>query len=149
MPTSRKIANPKKTKLYVGCSLTGASEKFKNSIEKLKDDLRAEGYEVFDFVGLVSGTPADVYNWDIGHCVRDCDALVGICDFPSIGLGYELSVATALKKPVLAIAQKDSLVTRLVLGAAAVEPNFRFERYTQIGKDVTPLVNKWLEDNNL
>jgi hypothetical protein len=149
MQKNLEKAKSKKPKLYVGCSLTGASEEFKNSVEKLKGNLRAEGYEVFDFVGLIAGTSADVYNWDIGHCVQDCDALIGICDFPSIGLGYELCQATRLKKPVLAIAHTDSLVTRLVLGAAEVEPNFRFERYNNIEKDITPLVNKWLADNDL
>jgi hypothetical protein len=149
MPTNHKKAKAKKTKLYVGCSLTGASEEFKISVENLKHNLRAEGYEVFDFVGLVAGTAADVYNWDIKHCVQDCDALVGICDFPSIGLGYELCEAINLKKQVLALAHTDSVVTRLVLGAAEVESNFRFERYSSIEKDVTSLVNEWLEDNGL
>jgi hypothetical protein len=146
--TTNLKGESKKTKLYVGCSLTGASEEFKSSVEELKHKLRGEGYEVFDFVGLVAGTSADVYNWDIVQCVRNCDALIGICDFPSIGLGYELSEATRLKKPVLAIAHNDSLVTRLVLGAAEVETNFRFERYAQIDTTIN-LINKWLGENNL
>jgi nucleoside 2-deoxyribosyltransferase len=89
-------------------------------------------------------TEAHVYNWDIGHCVRNCDAIIGICDYPSIGLGYELGEAVRLKKPVLAIAHEDSRVTRLILGAAEVEPNFRFERYKNINKDILKLVNHWL-----
>ncbi|HSW98697.1 MAG TPA: hypothetical protein VLF71_02575 [Candidatus Saccharimonadales bacterium] len=130
-------------RLYVGCSLTSAPESFKSEVETFKDRLRAEGYEVFDFVGLVNGTPADVYNWDIGHCVRDCDLLVAICDEPSIGLGWELGEATRLGKPVLAIAHKDARVTRLVLGAADVEPNVRFERYGHVN-DALPLVAEML-----
>jgi hypothetical protein len=138
-----------KIKLYVGCLLTQASEEFKDGVEQLKVTLRAEGYEVFDFVGLVAGTSADVYNWDIGHCVKDCDALIGICDFPSIGLGYELNEAVRLQKPVLAVAHKDSKVTRLVEGAAEVEPNFSFERYSDISQDIIPMVESWLRDNKL
>lgn len=132
-----------KRKLYVGCALTEAPEDFKNAVEQLKEDLRADVYEVFDFVGLFAGTPADVYKWDIGHCVRDCDALIGICDYPSIGLGFELNEALRLKKPVLALAHTDSRVTRLVLGAAELEPSFRFERYDDL-KLILPLVNEWL-----
>ncbi|HSX35266.1 MAG TPA: hypothetical protein VLF62_06515 [Candidatus Saccharimonadales bacterium] len=129
--------------LYVGCSLSHAPEAFKTAVEDLKNALRAKGYVVFDFVGLVNGTSKDVYNWDIGHCVGDCDALIAICDEPSIGLGYEMNEAIRLKKPVLAVAHTDALVTRLVLGAAEVEPNLRFERYSKLA-DVAELVDEWL-----
>ena len=126
-------------KIYVGCALTLASEEFRHSVEAFKGDLRAEGYEVFDFLGLVEGTAADVYKWDIGHCVGDCDIFLAICDLPSIGLGYELCEAVRLGKKVLAVAHKDAKVTRQVLGAAEIEPNMRFERYDQLA-DVIPML---------
>jgi hypothetical protein len=130
-------------RLYVGCALTLASEEFKASVEAFKDRLRAEGYEVFDFLGLVEGTIADVYKWDIGHCIGDCDIFLAICDLPSIGLGYELCEAVRLKKPVLAVAHKDTKVTRLLLGAAEVEPNLHFERYDEL-TDVIPMLGRQL-----
>lgn len=130
-------------RLYVGCSLTQAPEEFKNDVAGFKEALREKGYEVFDFVGLVKGSAEDVYRWDIEHCVRDCDALIGICDFPSIGLGFELNEAIRLKKPVLAVAHEDASVTRLLLGAAAVESNLAFERYTSL-QDVIPQVEALL-----
>lgn len=126
-------------KVYVGCSLTLAPEAFKLTVEDFKKALRREGYEVFDFVGLVDGTPADVYSWDIGHCVRDCDIFIAICDEPSIGLGWELGEAARLGKPVLAIVHADAKVTRLVIGAAEIEPNVRFERYQKLS-DMLPIV---------
>lgn len=129
----------KKPQLYVGCSLTKASKVFKESVESFKEALRQEGYEVFDFVGLVNGTAEDVYKWDIGHCVQDCSAFIAICDEPSIGLGWELCKAQQLGKPVLALAHVDAKVTRLVLGAAEAEPNVCFERYTTLSEAV-PLV---------
>jgi hypothetical protein len=138
----------KNIQLYVGCALTDAPEEFKQGVENFKHALRAEGYEVFDFVGLVNGTAVDVYNWDIKHCVKNCQALIAICDFPSIGLGYEMNEAVNLKKPVLAVAHNDSRVTRLVHGAAEVEPNLRFETYQKLS-DIVVLVNEWLVENNL
>lgn len=138
-----------RAKLYVGCSLTQASEAFKKNVEQLKSALRAEGYEVFDFVGLVNGTPRDVYEWDMGRCVGACDAMIGICDEPSIGLGYELCEATRLGKPVLAVAHTDSKVTRLVHGAADVEHNFNFAVYQDLVRDVPLLLKKLLADANL
>jgi hypothetical protein len=130
-----------KPKIYVGCALTGASEAFKTSVEDFKESLRGQGYQVFDFVGLVNGTAADVYNWDIGHCVADCDVFIAICDLPSIGLGYELCEAIRLKKRLLAAAHVDATVTRLVLGAAEVEPGLNFVRYKQLS-DLLPLVDE-------
>jgi nucleoside 2-deoxyribosyltransferase len=133
-----------KAKLYVGCSLTQASEEFKSEIDQLKRTLRDSGFEVFDFVGLVNGTAEEVYKWDIGHCVGECDAFIGICDYPSIGLGWELGEAIRLGKPSFAVAHKDSKITRMVLGAAEVEPNLKFERYTDLLRDVPSLVSHLL-----
>lgn len=133
-------------KLYVGCSLTQAPEEFKESVEGLKIVLRQRGYEVFDFVGLVNGTAEEVYRWDIGHCVKACDLLVGICDYPSIGLGWELATSVRLGKQTLAVAHVDASVTRLIAGAAEVEPNFTFERYTDLAQDILPFVESLLAD---
>ena len=132
-------------KLYVGCSLTHASEDFKLGVENFKAALRREGHEVFDFVGLVNGSEREVYEWDIKHCVGECEALVVVCDEPSIGLGYEMCEGVRLGKPVIAVAHKDSKVTRLVLGAAEVEDNLQFVRYEDITTDILPIVNKLAE----
>jgi hypothetical protein len=133
-----------KTKLYVGCSLTHAPEEFKGSVERLKDKLLAEGYEVFDFIGLVDGTPRDVYEQDVHACVGGADGLIAICDYPSIGLGWEMCEAVRLGKRVLAVAHKDTRVTRLVQGAAEVEPNCTFERYDNLVDDVAEKVKQLL-----
>jgi len=127
------------TKLYVGCGLTGAPQHFTEEVESLKRSL-ANDFEVFDFIGLEKGTSADVYNWDIGHCVADCDVLVGICDYPSLGLGWEMSKAVGMGTPTLAVAHTTSRVTRLVLGAAEVEPVMSFERYENMLADIPRLI---------
>jgi hypothetical protein len=127
----------KKLKLYIGCSLTQAPEAFKASVEELKDRLR-DKFEVLDFVGLVNGTPTDVYHHDVQNCVGTCDLFVAICDYPAIGLGYELGTAIeSLHKPVLAVAQKDAHITRLVIGIDA--PGFEFVRYHRF-EDVFDLI---------
>lgn len=131
-----------KKKVYVGCSLTHASEEFAANVIALKERLRDEGYEVFEFVGLVDGTPLDVYEWDIGHCVADCDVFIAVCDEASIGVGWELSAALALKKTCLAVAHTDARVTRLLLGAAEAEDNLHFERYENLAKDVPVMLQR-------
>ncbi|PIR93666.1 hypothetical protein COT97_05335 [Candidatus Falkowbacteria bacterium CG10_big_fil_rev_8_21_14_0_10_39_11] len=115
-------------KVYVGCALTQATEGFLQQVEAFKNILRSD-FEVLDFVGLEQGTDADVYHHDT-HCVRTCDLFVAICDYPAIGLGYELGLALEINKPVIALAHHESKVTRLVLGID--KPNFKFHRYTQL-----------------
>jgi hypothetical protein len=122
-------------KLYVGCGLTLASEQFKDNVGRLKERLRRD-WDVMEFLGLVAGNAADVYRTDILENVHSCDAFVGVCDEPSIGLGWELAEATGLQKLVLAVAHVDSKVTRLVLGAPAYNPNFTFQYYEDMIQDV-------------
>ena len=133
-------------KLYVGCSLTHATQEFRDGIEKLKDALRQEGHEILDFLWVLDKKPSPkaVFEWDILNCVKNCDGMVAICDHPSLGLGYELAEAAHLGKPILALAQKEVRISNLILGAAEVLPSFRLKRYEDINKDITPLVNDWL-----
>jgi len=137
-----------KPELYVACGLTHAPEEFRTSVEGLKQVLRQErGYEVYDFVGLENGSPADVYAWDIGRCVAQSDLLVAICDYPAIGLGWELGTAVEkLQKPTLAIAHEDTHVTRLISGAAEVgAANYRFQRYSDL-MDIPIYVDQIIEE---
>lgn len=129
-------------KLYVACSLTHSSEVFKAKVETFKTVLRNQGYEVLDFVGLIKGTARDVYEWDVQHCLSVCDGCIAICDEASIGLGWELGEAVRLGKPCLAVAHEKIRVTRVILGAAEVEPNLRFVTYRNLVQDVLPLVDE-------
>jgi len=130
-------------KLYIGCSLTQAPKEFREQVEKVKESLRGK-YELLDFKGLVEGTPHDVYLWDIHTCVETCDVFVAICDYPAIGVGYELGTAVEkLHKPTIALAQKDSLVSRLILGIE--QPHYRFVRYNTV-EEIPLLVRSFIAD---
>ena len=127
----------RKLKLYIGCSLTQASKEFREEIEKLKVELR-EHFEVFDFVGLVGGTPADVYRWDIHRCITKCDLFVAICDYPAIGLGYEMATAIEkLDKPTLLLVREGVSVSRLVHG---IDHPFCTLEYYQTRQDMMRLI---------
>lgn len=127
----------KKIKIYVTCALTQAPEEFRREIEKLKDSLRG-GYEILDFVGLVGGTATDVYKYDT-ECVKSCDLLVAICDYPSTGMGYEIGFALSLNKQILAVGKEGAKITRLVLGVD--HPAYTFSRYREFGE-----IKKLIED---
>jgi len=139
-------------KLYIGCSLTHATEDFRKEVDALKNNLRLD-YEILDFfssiddngslIQPVSSSDEDVYMWDIHACVKNCDVFIAIVDQPSIGLGYELGTAIEkLSKPTLALAHKDTRVTRLVLGIN--HPNYKLARYTSI-TEIPSLIKQFIE----
>lgn len=129
-----------KKNLYVGCGLTQASEEFKSQVENLKDRL-SDDWEIMQFLGLTAGDEKDVYQKDIIENVGGCDAFLGVCDEPSIGLGWELSAAVErLRKPSLGVAHTASKITRLILGAPGFNPNFSFRRYENMVEEVPAIV---------
>lgn len=119
-------------KLYVGCGLTHAPEDFQQQVQELKDKLKnLPKVLVLEFLGTVSGTARDVYVHDIIECVGECDLMIAICDFPSIGLGWEMATQVARGEPLMAFAHRDSKVTRLILDPGL--PNYFFYRYDDFG----------------
>lgn len=124
-------------KLYVGCSLLHAPETFRSSVANIKDTLRRE-FEVLEFIPVTEGTPSLVYKNDIHVQVAICDLFLAVCDYPSLGLGYEMGVAIEkYGKPTLGIAQSDSSVSRLIQGIEV--PHFKFRRYSQMSEVPTLL----------
>ncbi len=124
-----------KKKLYIGCALTklplDKETDFLQMIAKIKIGLK-ETFEIVEFLGVTGlandASPLEVYDWDIKQCVLKADCMLAICDYPSLGLGYE--IATAVEKqgiPVLAMAYKDTLVSKLIRGVD--HKNFQFHYY--------------------
>lgn len=132
-------------KVYVGCSLTHAPEEFKMQVEELKQRLRGLlGVEVLDFLGVVGGTPHDVYVHDILNCVCKSDVMIAICDYPSTGLGWEMATQIGRGKTLLAFGHKDSTITRLILDPRI--PGYSFNRYETL-EDIFQVFRVYLERN--
>jgi len=113
-------------KLYIGCALTNLPADKRDVLLRMIDEVKKElanHFEILVFKGvsdLGSAHPlkaGDIYNFDIKECVMKAECMLAIVDYPSLGLGYE--IGTAVEKmgiPVIAAAQKDSVVTRLITG---------------------------------
>ncbi len=129
----------KKVKVYVGCSLTHAPPGFRQAVEDLKDKLR-QICEVLEFKGISDDfIPNDIYRHDILGCVCESDLLLAICDYPSLGLGWEMAVQSEKRAmPVLAVAGVNAKVSKLVLDPQL--PGYEFERYTNLREDVYRMV---------
>src|SRR3989344_5817513 len=126
-----------KKKLYIGCSLTllplDKKDAFLSMIKEMKQEL-GKSFEILEFLGIGDigsareYTSQEIYDWDIKNCVMKMDCMLAICDYPSLGLGYEM--ATAIEKrgiPVLAVAHKDAIVGRIIRGIDHI--NFEFYYY--------------------
>lgn len=130
-------------KVYVACSLTHAPPEFREEVEKLKAKLK-EVCHLLMFMGLTNDPPADVYQHDIVGCVSQSDLVVAICDYPSIGLGYEMATqAEKRRKPLLAVANRKSKISKLIQDTGL--PGFDFRRYDDLQKDVFDMVIERLE----
>jgi len=107
----------RKIKIYVGCVLSEAPQEFQESVEALKENLRKEDFDVLDFA-WINGAPNDsvdnIYEYDMRN-VSDCDVLVALVDFPSLGLGMELERAYQESKNILAFAHQGKRISRMIV----------------------------------
>ena len=123
----------KKLKVYVGCSLTHASDEYRESIENLKNSLRND-FEILDFMDIYKDKdPKKVFEHDY-KCLVECDFMIADCSEPSTGLGFEIATVLGLKKPVYAFASVNSLVSNFIIGIT--NPNFKFMRYKKLDEIV-------------
>jgi hypothetical protein len=136
-----------KPQIYVGCALTQASGSFRQFVADFKFLLAASAeVEVLEFLGLEKGTPAEVYDYDLGN-VRKCVAMISFVDLPSIGLGMEIQEAIWLKKPILCLHHKGQSVTRMLIGAQD-KHLLQLMEY-QVIEDAVKYARSWLAFNEL
>lgn len=101
--------------VYVACSLTYAPEPFKAAIEAFKRKLGSI-CTVLCFNACDQGNHHAIYLHDIHHCVRTANLVLAFCDHPATALGYEIGTRLeAFRKPALLVAQKEALVTHMLL----------------------------------
>jgi hypothetical protein len=133
----------KKIKLYVGCALNNAPKEFVGGVLALRKELSNDpAYEVLEFLG--PGEPQAIYDTDIKECVMKADAMLAVCDVPSLGLGYEMGVlVTKQGKPLFAVAHTTSNVSKLVQGINEDKVPFAFKRYENLSS-VPAMLKKWL-----
>lgn len=109
----------KPIKVYIGCALANAPVSFHNEIIALKKEIkRLLPYVIIlDFVPPDEDkTPHFIWKHDCER-IKECDVFLAVVNFPSLGLGGELTEALRIhKKPTLVVANQDVRVSRYVLG---------------------------------
>lgn len=112
--------------MYIAMSLTAASEEVRNSVDALKDDLRAVGYDVlpwyweaFDITPEETPDGESVLEFDLQQ-MHKCDVFVPIyLGGGSDGRGIELEYALSAGKRVIAFQLKKVVAPSLVRGLLA------------------------------
>ncbi len=108
--------------IYFACSITGGRE-FEPVYQAIVAALLADGHQV-PTASLAAPrakaaegrySPREVYERDTVW-IRACDALVAEVSTPSHGVGYEISYALSLGKPVLCVFQEGRLVSKMLTG---------------------------------
>ena len=105
--------------VYVGCALSDAPVTFQEEIIALKNEIRRllPYVIILDFVPPNEDkSPHVIWKHDCA-CIERCDVFLAVADFPSLGLGGELTEALRIyKKPTLVVASQGVRVSRYVLG---------------------------------
>ena len=106
----------KKT-IYVGMALTVSPKDFRTTFyNELNEKLQQlPEVDVLYFLDPSTGTPEKALEHN-RTMLKQADLMIGICDFPSTGLGMEIVERHNLGKPLLLFAHKDATITRMVVG---------------------------------
>lgn len=108
--------------IYFSCSLTGG-RKDEAVYTAMVEHLLSKGHTVPtahlahpDVMALEQVVDAhEVYRRDI-RWIHECDALIAEVSTPSHGVGYEISYAISLGKPVLCCYRRGVRVSKMLLG---------------------------------
>ena len=135
-------------KIYFSCSITGGRQD-QPIYAALVESLQASGHEVLtaqlsnaailDEERVISASA--VYQRDVAW-VNECDALIAEVSTPSHGVGYEISLALSLGKPVLCCYQAGRPVSKMILGND--HPALQLAAYQSI-PELLLLVNGYLD----
>ena len=108
--------------IYFACSITGGRE-FEAAYQEIVAALTADGHEI-PTSHLVDSdvmenerilAPQDVYERDT-NWIKNCDVLVAEVSVPSHGVGYEISFALNIGKPVLCLYHRERRVSKMITG---------------------------------
>ncbi|MCK4764125.1 MAG: nucleoside 2-deoxyribosyltransferase [Candidatus Aminicenantes bacterium] len=109
-------------KIYFGGSIAGGRQ-YLEVYQRIVAYLKESGHRVLtehvvqpDVLELEKAfTPRWIYTRDI-EWIEECDCLIAEVSNPSLGVGYEISYALRINKPVLCLYRKGIFLTRMLLG---------------------------------
>lgn len=86
-------------------------------------------------------TPEQIYTRDI-QWLKECDCVIAEVSTPSLGVGYEISYALRLNKPVLCLYGEGIFLTRMITGNTSTR--LQVSQYGSVDQ-VNDLIDQFLE----
>lgn len=135
--------------IYFACSITGGRDD-EAVYRQLVDAMLADGHDVptadlanSNTLEMETNHPAkEVYTRDVTW-IEEADCLVAEVSTPSHGVGYEISYALNLGKPVLCIYQQDVKVSKMLTGND--QPTLQIQAYKDT-QDALKLLDAFLSN---
>jgi hypothetical protein len=133
--------------IYFSCSITGGRDD-QNIYQNIVDSLLADGHQVPtahlsrpDVTSLERIVdPVEVYTRDMAW-IENCQAMIAEVSTPSHGVGYEISYALSIGKPVLCLYRDGVGVSKMITGNT--HPNIFIHTYQQ-KREVAPLIREFI-----
>lgn len=112
----------RKLDIYFAGSISGGRayldsyKKIVSHLKKLGNTILSE-HVVFDDVMNYEKKFSDreIFERDI-KWIKDCELMIAEVSNPSLGVGYEISLALSIKKPVLCLYKRGIFLTRMLTG---------------------------------
>ena len=127
--------------IYFACSITGGRE-FEAAYREIVAALTADGHEiptshladsdVMENERILA--PQDVYERDT-KWIKNCDVLVAEVSVPSHGVGYEISFALNIGKPVLCLYHRERRVSKMITGNP--NPSLYIRAYSDVKEAIS------------
>ncbi|MFX0013786.1 MAG: nucleoside 2-deoxyribosyltransferase [Promethearchaeota archaeon] len=135
-------------KIYLSGAIRGGRE-LQVNYEAINDYLQSNGHDVLTHhvaspkVMNIENSMSDseIYSQDISW-LEECDLLIAEVSIPSLGVGYEISYALCLNKPVLGLYEEDRVISAMISGNTS--NNLTLYSYKNIS-NLLFLIKKYLD----
>jgi nucleoside 2-deoxyribosyltransferase len=107
-------------KVYFASALANATVQFRHDCDEIKELLKGK-YVIKDYFGYVPEADAKMIYEHDAQQIRNAEMLIAECSYPSLGVGYEIGLALALGKQVIAIAKEGSIVSKMITGNPSIK----------------------------
>ncbi len=144
---ARTIGSPSVKSVYLSCALTNAPASARVLYGMLKQAASEIGVDLYcphehtDPMNATTHSPKEVYDVDKKR-VQESDAMVAVVTLPSLGVGVELEWAASSGKSIVLMSEKESKVSRAILGLPGVVYHIEFEDNEDAGRKLQQVLKQ-------
>lgn len=134
------------TKIYVGNAFTNVSLEYLEFINIIKKELNSiDDVNVLEYK-CTGGTPEEITRHNIKQ-LMNCDILLAMRDFPSEGLGIEISECSKMDKFIILANHVSSKSSKFALGLCKIKHNrfinVEYLNFNELIRDLKEIINNY------